>query len=127
MVQTTNGFKKPILLKAILFFAIVFSTQKGMAQTDTLNIAAKIETAKKKTGTALVHTEKGKFKLYAVFKNNVATEWYATDMKGNRLKAAASNQSQNCKICVIMPDGVQICFNCTTGPTHPNKNMVKTE
>lgn len=99
--------KKFILITLIGCF-ICFETK---AQSPLTNITVKIQAARKANGVALVHNEDGKFKIYAVFKNEKVTDYYAVDMNGKRINPtyASSTGGVSCTVCIKSPAGT-ICY-----------------
>jgi hypothetical protein len=111
-------------MKKVIFllFAIVFFRTGVKAQSDTIYLPVKSESRVKKNGTSLLHTVKGKFKLYATSVNGKITKYYAVDENGKRIETTAVlNRSKigdpvgSCFKCIQMPDGtyckVIVCPN----------------
>jgi hypothetical protein len=98
-----------LLITAIFFHAGV------KAQSDTIYLPIKAESRIKKNGTSLLHTVKGKFKLYVTSVNGKVTEYYGVDENGKRIETTAVlNGSKiggpvsvpgSCFKCIQMPDG----------------------
>lgn len=96
-----------LLITVIFFHAVV------KAQSDTIYLPIKAESRIKKNGTSLLHTVKGKFKLYANSVNDKVTEYYAVDENGKRIETiSVVNRSKigdpvgTCFKCIQMPDGL---------------------
>ena len=94
------------------------------AQSPATNINAKVEAVRKANGTVLVHTEEGKFKVYASFKKSKVTEYYAMDMNGNRINPSypASKEGVTCYVCIESPGGT-FCYNIDCKDIPPLKKI----
>jgi hypothetical protein len=95
-----------------IFIAIIFLHAGVKAQSDTIYLPIKAESRIKKNGTSLLHTVKGKFKLYATSVNGKITEYYAVDGNGKRIestsvlkKSKIGDPVGTCSKCIQMPDG----------------------
>jgi len=95
-----------------LLVTIIFLHAGVKAQADTIYLPTKAENRIKKNGTSLLHTVKGKFKLYATSVNGKITEYYAVDENGKRVettsvlkKSAIGDPVGACFKCIQMPDG----------------------
>ncbi len=98
--------------------------EKASANSQRIDITAKLDSLKVKNGIVLVHEEKGKYKIFASFKNNKLIEWYAIDNKGKKtVSSPVALSPTTCEDCVIMPGGVTVCKKCnvTPGVTLPAK------
>lgn len=107
---------KKIILMA---FVICLAFFNAKAQTPATNINAKVETSRKANGDVLIHTEEGKFKVYASFKKSKATGYYAVDMTGNRISPTyeAKGVTPRCFFCIHV-NGDSVCYEveCTNIP-----------
>ncbi len=73
------------------------------------------------TGRQTVHSEPGKYTLYAIYKNKKLTGYQAVDSKGNRLPvntvAKQSDGKFKCYTCIRVCDDTGKCVeNCTEDP-----------
>lgn len=56
-------------------------------------------------GNVLVHTQAGKYKLYASYKNNAVTGYYAIDATGTKVNATVSRRGKGgCYYCIRLPE-----------------------
>ena len=104
------------VIKTVLacFIALVVTSVTANAQSDTPNISAKIKAAKKQTGDALLHSEKGSYKLYANWQKGKLAGIYSIDEKGERSNATFKRRQQDsgaviCVTCVFI-NGISTCF-----------------
>ncbi len=72
-----------------------------------LNLDSQVDRARKPNGTALIHTENGRFRLYATFSNNKISGYYAVDQNGRRLNPVYPTGGTKGLFC-------QVCINTTT-------------
>ena len=96
------------------------------AQSSKTNLNSKVEAGRKANGSVLIHTEEGKYKVYASFKKNKVSEYYAIDMDGNKIKPTyASKAGLKCSFCIIRGDHV-VCYEveCTNIPS-PKQIAIK--
>jgi hypothetical protein len=121
-----KGTSKTVVfsLAILTLFCLVLSIQ-GKAQA-SVDISKKIETSKKQEGVALIHTEKGKFKLYASYGKNKLTSLYAIDGTGEKIGATYKEnpaaKGVTCVVCVIVL-GKSTCYliSCDQVPSPKDK------
>lgn len=89
---------KQIILTAVVAFLFCVGAN---AQSPKTNLNSKVEAGRKANGPVLIHTEEGKYKVYASFKKNKVSEYYAIDMDGNKIDATypVANSSR-CYFCI---------------------------
>lgn len=101
-------------MKKVIFLllTVIFFHAGAKAQSDTIYLPIKVESRIKKNGTSLLHTVKGKFKLYATSVNGKVTEYYGIDENDKRIETTSVlNRSKigdpvgSCFKCIQMPDG----------------------
>lgn len=113
---------KQIILTILvgLFFCVSVN-----AQSPNTNLNSKVEAGRKANGTVLIHTEKGKYKVYASFKKSKVDSYYAIDAAGKRVEVTY-NAELTCTFC-ISKDGALICYEvaCTNIPA-PKLTATKT-
>lgn len=90
-----------ILFRCLCFVAGIVSVAPATAQVNYatyVNLSRQINAASKPNGDVMVHTEKGRFRIFVRFRHRRITAIYAIDEKGNRLNAACSKLRQNCDV-----------------------------
>lgn len=115
-MQTKSSFRHKISTLSLLTCMFLLAGLSVGAQQDTATSSKKLVVVKKQTGKSLLYTEPGKYKLYATFVNNKATNYYAIDNNGKRTDATfKANQAgidpiMTCKVCVTL-GGKQHCWD----------------
>lgn len=123
-MQSQLSFPTKCSLLTVLTFTLLFLAVNVHAQEDTLSASKQLTIVKKQSGQSLVHTEPGKFKLYAKFAKNMVTGYYAIDNGGKRTEATYKrNQNTGgstvaCVVCIVVR-GIPTCFqiSCDDVPT----------
>jgi len=100
---------KKLLFATAAVFCLTFcnaqhskkSTQKPISNTTSqTDLRGKISSAKIADGNVKIHTEPGKYDLYATYKNNKVADYYAIDAKGNKIPATYTPMVTSCVFCI---------------------------
>lgn len=110
----SNSFLRQAVLCTTLLILSIASSQLSYGQTS--DISDKIRDNAKTSGSALLLTEKGEFKLYASYKNSKLTDVYAVTNDGkridgnfNREETSKNNDTVTCYVCLVV-NGRSKCY-----------------
>ena len=111
--------KKIFLLSASILFITLCNAQlkrtklvqTGNSDTTWKNLSQKLNRTKITTGNVKLHTEPGKYDLYATFKNKQVTGYYAIDKRGNKIPATYAEKGTKCIACITIENGLNYCYD----------------
>ena len=98
----------------------------GVRDTTTkrLYVAKTVAASRVRNGSVLLHSQTGKYRLYAALKNGRVVDYTATNFRGQKLKTTVSGTvaKTHCMVCVIGDDGKQVCWliDCKDLPRPPS-------
>ena len=110
---------KYLFLVVLGIFSLgLVNAQKARKTGDTnastaLNLNSQVNRARKANGTALIHTEQGRFRLYATFANNKVSGYYAIDQNGKKINPVyptGGAQALFCQVCINSGGTNQTCY-----------------
>ena len=118
-------FRNKLHLLAVFSVLFFMLGNKARSQAPPVDISAKIESSKKQKGEALIHTEEGKYKLYASYSKKKLTHLYAIDITGKKIDATYTKEKnmadgERCFACIDFL-GLTICHAIDCGQVPPPK------
>lgn len=117
------------IILSILLCSFFFSAVEAKAQPASSDISKKIAAKAIEKGDVLVHTEKGKYKLFASYDKKKLTGMYATSTDGKNLEVTYKRSQQGssviCIVCVLV-NAIPTChrISCDEVPG-PKSNIAQ--
>ncbi len=120
--------QKIFFIIPLVFTFLLFSASNATAQSETVNISAKIKKNINSASPVVIHNETGKFKLFATYKNGKMDDMYAIDNAGKRIEveyrsAASGGTTITCQVCLLFGSKV-VCYEVDCKDIPEKKHII---